>query len=210
MPSEHGAQDVNAKLPETIPSLAEKMEKGGYHTYAATSGVILLPGRGFRGFSVFRNVPLVGLIDNGEAFDYALDMLQEARPPYFLFVHTIMTHTCQYVPNVPTSIDGMLAALRNMPDEEKLKRYRARVALCDNRLLKFLDKLPKDACVIITSDHGEGFGEPCADGKSYYHGQKPTPDQTHVPLFVSGSAGIEDGLVSTIALYDFILRQEPR
>jgi len=61
----------------------------------------------------------------------------------------------------------------------------------DEEIGRFLEGLPEDDLVIITSDHGEEFGE---EGQFSHQSDKMIPILTHVPLIMLGG-GVAEGRV---------------
>lgn len=88
------------------------------------------------------------------------------------------------------------------------ERYRAAVARMDAKLAHFFERLVAsnlldDAMVIVTSDHGEGFGE----HGLFLHDASVFETHLHVPLWimVPGRApGRVEDVVSTRHLYDLV------
>ena len=84
-------------------------------------------------------------------------------------------------------------------------RYRAAVGLMDRKLEGFFAELADaglldDLCVVLTSDHGEGFGE----HGLYLHDASVFETHLHVPLWlmVPGCSATVDALVSTRHLFE--------
>ncbi len=93
---------------------------------------------------------------------------------------------------------------------EYVDRYDREIAFADRQLGRLLDHLDRTGAlehtlVIVTSDHGEAFGE---DGYFFAHGHSLGPEQTRVPLAMFG-AGVEPARfetpVSNIAVFATIL-----
>lgn len=96
-------------------------------------------------------------------------------------------------------------------DERGVRQYRQRydgeIAYLDSKLQALFDKLVtgdmlRDTLVIVTSDHGEAFGE---DEFYFAHGHSTSLDQLHVPLAFVG-AGVPAGAsrrrpVSNISIF---------
>ena len=70
-------------------------------------------------------------------------------------------------------------------DETKtaLQLYKEDIFEMDMALGPLLENIPEDTFLIITSDHGEEFGE---HGQYSHHSDKYIPELTHVPLIISG------------------------
>lgn len=94
---------------------------------------------------------------------------------------------------------------------EYVRRYDEEIAYLDHHLATLIDTLETsgrldDTLVVITSDHGEAFGE---DGFYFAHGHSLGPDQTRVPLGFVGP-GIAAGRVlstpvATLSIFSTIL-----
>jgi arylsulfatase A-like enzyme len=95
--------------------------------------------------------------------------------------------------------------------EQYIARYDDEIRFADNELGRLFDEL--DALelgdrllVVITSDHGEAFGE---NGFHFAHGHAVTPDQSHVPLAFVGPGisvgGVLETSVSTLDIHPTIL-----
>jgi arylsulfatase A-like enzyme len=91
-------------------------------------------------------------------------------------VHTQGVHSPYYSP----------CAWNVHRDEESSRRaaYLNLVEFVDAQLGRFLDRLPKDAVVIVTSDHGEALGE----AGEWGHGGDDTDVLYDVPLIIAGAS----------------------
>lgn len=85
-----------------------------------------------------------------------------------------------------------------------LRRYHRAIELMDTKLARFFDEaeplLGDDTLVILTSDHGEGFGE----HGLYLHDASLFETHLHVPLWIRhphGGTGAVDDVVSTRDLF---------
>jgi arylsulfatase A-like enzyme len=226
---EHGVEYKESFIPDDLVMIQERLKDIGYQTHAYTGSAFLSGEWGFdRGFDTFRENPWhpvdyeadefdaehvhlwdkseFVLIDDGIAFDRALDDLQRIcsqQSPVFLLVHTYMVHQywTAFVPDAAnkTHADAYRYFKENASIEQRRSLYADSVARCDAKLANFIERLqsqfPKPI-IFLTSDHGEGLGEVYDSHVSFYHTQPPYHVQTHVPLVVSGlGTGISDQLV---------------
>jgi hypothetical protein len=87
----------------------------------------------------------------------------------------------------------------------KLRRlYVENVREMDRAIGSFYDTLSEDVVLVVTSDHGEEFGE---HGHLSHHHNKYVPSLQHVPLILSnhGDRGISEESVSLSSLPQMIL-----
>jgi arylsulfatase A-like enzyme len=166
---------------------------------------------------------------NDEIFGM-LDRIAGTEPPFFLFVNYMDAH----VPvNPPPPFDTMYpgrddgfttddyyALLRAMVKGERevtgaerahlVSQYDGAIAWLDSQVGRFLDELRArglydDALVIVTSDHGEAFG----DRALLNHGVSVYQDQVGVPLLVKypgqTEGSVDDRLASSVDLLPTVL-----
>jgi arylsulfatase A-like enzyme len=142
---------------------------------------------------------------------------------YFLWTHLMDPH----IPYYPIKSSSGLSKLeiRNLNDkliesvhgnylptsqetEIAMKLYREDIREMDEQLGFFFESLSKDTLLIITSDHGEEFGE---YGQFSHHGNKHVPVLSHVPLIMKGpnikNIIIKD-YVSTLSITPTILEAQ--
>ncbi|MEM9798780.1 MAG: sulfatase [Planctomycetota bacterium] len=179
--SEHGAFDGDARLPSEAETVAEVMLDAGYDTAAFTeSGYVradLGLAQGFESFWAHDG-------DVAGTFAQAKEWIKERRRPYFAFVQTYKVHA-PYDPEgqprekLVRDYDGSLpreVRLSAVPAIRRGKRvapkdrkyisdlYDAEIRELDIELNMFLQSLDRagfldSTLVVITSDHGEEFGE---------------------------------------------------
>jgi arylsulfatase A-like enzyme len=160
-----------------------------------------------------------------------LESTSRARQPFFLFLNYMDAHT-PYVPPAPfdSRFAGRDAAfrwsgyrdlvdevsvrhVRPLGDRERrhlISQYDGAIAYLDDQLgglfttLKALG-LFENSLIIVTSDHGEAFGE----SSIVAHGVSVYQHQVHVPLIIkyphSSHGAVVDGLVSDVDLLPTIL-----
>ncbi len=196
-------------VPDTLPTLAQRLREAGYKTIGVVSNELLFRPAGFdRGFDQWLEIgrewlregaggqPQDGLLpgrgrpakDVNEAALAALPQ-KAADEKLFLYVHYLDVH------------DWFLSA----------RSYSAAVERFDSafgRLMAELDKrgFLDDAAVVFTSDHGEALGERHAiePGKRHFGNPSFTP-VLHVPLIVRPSGLVEDvGLIRTQDIFSLV------
>jgi arylsulfatase A-like enzyme len=207
----HGlGSDLDARLPAGLSPLAEILRRQGYVTGAITEGGYLDEqafGRGFGSFRVnaagTRDAP-AGRVEAGVA-DARAWLTRHADEPFFLFLHTYQPHA----PYTPPGA-GRDAALPGRNVQASRELYDREVRQTDQALAPLfatLDTLGlrKRTLVIVTSDHGEGFGE----HGHVLHGRQLHEEDLRVPLIwwapglipagrrISAVAGLAD-LVTTV------------
>jgi len=210
--AEYGAARPEDVLGET--TLAEHLRQRGWFTGAITGGGVLHPMFGFSaGFDFYeaRDVD-----DSPEVLaERATTWLEDnADKPFFLFLHTYQIHS-PYAPPEPhrgalwsggeTSMDpiGLLRSRGEglclpLPDDERRAMeglYDGEIRFTDEALIGPLVarlrelQLYDDTLLIVTSDHGEEFGE----HGCWSHGANVHRQVMHVPLVVKFPRGRHAG-----------------
>ncbi len=133
----------------------------------------------------------------------------EAKEPFFLWLHLIEPHfpyvlhdRYTYEPNQPTDFDKYNEYFGTEEDMQVLREnkvnlgekdierakalYDSEISYTDGYLGRFWEDLKKrglldKSMIIITSDHGEGFGE---HGMYFTHGYDVTEEITRVPMLI--------------------------
>jgi arylsulfatase A-like enzyme/Tfp pilus assembly protein PilF len=190
-PPEHGVRsNGHYRLPEGLPTLAERMREAGFGSAAFVSAFVLDRRFGLaRGFDHYDDRVGVQDLDEGVAsrpadqtVDAVLAWLEGAPERFFLWVHFYDPHAPYVAP------EAYQARQLGRP-------YDAEITFADaelGRLLAALDERfgPEGTVAIVTSDHGESLGE---------HGE-PTHAFTlyeatqRIPLLMAG-AGLPVGVV---------------
>ena len=112
--------------------------------------------------------------------------------PFFLYVQPVAPHTpylehpLAFLKNQPELVEGNLDVLRQL--------YAAEIQYTDSQIARLLADLEREglldgAYVVITSDHGEEFGE----HGGFEHGRGLYGEVVEVPLIIAGP-GIEPGI----------------
>lgn len=192
-PPSHGVRHNGMfALEEDVPVLAEQMRSAGFATAAFVAAVVLDPRYGLaRGFDTYdADVGFVRASKSDFSYaersadrvvDAALEWLESAPDEFFVWVHLYDPHA-DYSP--PPAFQLVV------PGDP----YGGEIAFADaqvGRLLKEVEaRWPRDrTLVVVTSDHGEAFGEHGEQTHSY-----GVYDATQrVPLILAG-AGVPSGV----------------
>ena len=142
----------------------------------------------------------------------ALAWLRDASAPFFLFIHFIDPHGPYRPPpgfrrrylggdEKVLSADD-IPAFQRLPGARTLAdyvgAYDGEIAYADASLATIVDQLRRRglydrALLIVTSDHGESFGE---DGYYFRHGKTLEESSTRIPLIVKPPGGRRSGVPS--------------
>lgn len=219
LPLRHGAIEGDVGFDEKTPRLPVAFREQGYATVGVVSSWFVSHKHGFSiGFDRFDDFGMNDEKDNfgpkqphaDQVFGKALELAAEVGPgkPVFAFVHVYDAH---YPYDAPSPWDRKFDRPRQRGDfryksydhylrnpvppeqlEHQIAQYDEEIAYTDDQLGRFLDAWTKhrDAIVVITSDHGEEFGE----RGSWGHAHTLWPEQLHVPLIIAGP-GIEPRVI---------------
>jgi len=168
-PPGHGVRHNEVfRLPDAIPTLAERLKQAGYATGAVVGSLVLDRRYGLaRGFD-FYDDRLGERLAGGAGWperradrvvDAALALLDSLGPHFFLWVHFYDPHLAYDPP------PGFASAFPTRP-------YAGEVAFADAQLGRLLQALRErfgetGLLVVATSDHGESFGEHGDETHSY-------------------------------------------
>ena len=148
-PAAHGVRALRgAALPESVPSVAEELARGGYRTWCSVTGPLLDSIGLFRGFQEadYRDVPRRSV--HSQWGEQAVAKVGELERPFFGLVHVWDVHTPR---KYPRSFDRRRHG-RNA--------YERSIAGIDTWLGR-MRAAAGDAIVVLTGDHGENlFLEP--------------------------------------------------
>jgi len=151
-PAAHGVRALRGSaLPETVPSVAEELAKGGYRTFCSVTGPLLDSIGLFRGFedADYRDVPRRSVHSPwGDEVAGRIGELAAGERPWFALVHVWDVHTPR---KYPRSFD------RRRHGRNAYERSLAGIDAWVGRMRAAAG----DALVILTGDHGENtFLEP--------------------------------------------------
>lgn len=202
---------IEYKINEVVPMVQEYLKRAGYFTIGVTDGGLLSKAYGFqKGFDIYD--------DQGNGIEKGTEKVinylkqNENKGPFFIFYHTYDIHSPYNPPPPYDKIFGDFKSNINPINEELLKyahtawkdlseedlkflkaRYDGSIRYVDENLLKFFQKLQeleffKNYFLILTSDHGEEFGE----HGGLLHRDFLYEELIHIPLIITGT-GISKG-----------------
>ncbi len=200
LPNKHKVELWRNVIPENLEMIQERFKKEGYQTAAFTGGCFISSHFGFnRGFENFLQltrwsdfVMKKAFFDEGESFDWMENYIKElnktrSEKPVFLFLHTYIVHEYPLIDGSKIDIGSNLSKTKEL--------YAMAVEKCDKELMDLLNAIQESPIsdnirILITSDHGEGFGEvynisPYASPHlSIGHGGIPNPSKVEIPLII--------------------------
>ena len=194
-PCAHGVGGIEDRLAPNVPTLAELLRANGYATAAFTEDALIAAASGFeRGFDVYhenRSDESAAPGFAGETFAAARAWLaqQTGDRPFFLFVHTYQVHDPYRPPR------GYVACFPGADESATLTAYEREVRYVDDVIADFLDDvdargLAERTIVVVTSDHGDAFGE-----HLWGHGYDLHDEVLLVPLLVRAPGLVPGGRV---------------
>lgn len=187
LPREHAVRGVLDRAAATVPMLAATLRRAGFLTAAVTEDGALLRSMGFdRGFHSYRERHGRG---GGRSARWTLgagaDWLRRRPPePFFLFLHTYETHE-PYDP--PAAYLRAVGSGPHAGADAPAERYDAEIRIADHALRRLRATLAEQgllerSILVVTSDHGEAFGE----HGEWRHGSMLFDEVMHVPLVLRG------------------------
>ena len=219
LPVTHQVTDDHLALDPSVRVLPEAMREAGYATGASVATLYVSRKFGFeRGFDFFDDHGIETEKENLRGEVVATDVIGEAvkwietleaGKPFFLFLHFYDVHY-HYDPPPPfdTKFDRAPAKtdrrfknyyrhkkkpLTAKQREHQIAQYDESIAYVDaqlGKLYRALEEAGRKQRWVVTSDHGEEFGE----RGSWGHAHTLYAEQLRVPLIVSGE-GLPSGQV---------------
>jgi len=171
------------RMPPATRTLPEWMASWGYRTYgfADNPNIDTAMGftRGFDHFTTWRNQGATRIHDEVLALK---DELLEGSRPYFLYLHFMDPHMPYERKDSGYDLESTVAPERYRED---MARYDSEILHVDTQIADLFRELglARDALVVITSDHGEEFG----DHGLGAHGAQLHNELLRVPLLFHGA-----------------------
>jgi choline-sulfatase len=193
-PQQHGlvrppdpARSQANRIPQGAETIARAMRRAGYRTFGVSDNALVSPALGFdEGFDVFEaSVGASAERVNKWIRDHRAEM--NASAPYFLYVHYMEPHE-PYLPHQPWyrvfSNDGAAPEAR---PRHFVAAYDSEIRALDDSLARLHRAMGWDegTILVVTSDHGEEFGDHGAGG----HAHSLYSELLHVPLVFHASDG---------------------
>lgn len=184
-PSVHGVLAPARKtLHPEIPTLAQSFASAGYNTAAFTENGMIVARAGFaRGFRSYREFKRARgddrAVTKGHVDRVVSDVLAwldtNAGDSFFIFAHTYEVHGPHDPPDEFRLFEDSwadTAAARSADLVEKRNLYAGEIRYTDREIGRLLDGLAErglaeSTIVVVTSDHGESFGEHGLTGHSH-------------------------------------------
>ncbi len=183
-PPRHGARTDTARIDATVPTIADAFRRAGFTTAAFVSTSTLDRRSGLdKGFDTYETTPASQIAARAAGWlEPTADRRGHRDQRFFLWVHL-------FAPHAPYGNPADVArAARPAAD-----RYDDDVSEADEqvgRLIAALGPHRNDTVIVVTSDHGEAFGE----HGELTHGLFVYDTTLRVPLIVNGPS-IERGRV---------------
>lgn len=204
---DHGAMDRTDRLPEERTTLAERLKAEGYETQAFVTNWGACGGEvGFgQGFEQYRNLRVSeGAYMRGEAVSERVGSWladrgrSSSEQPLFLYVHYLDPHTPYRSGGPPTP----------KSHSEAREAYDQELQYTDTHVAKLIRALGRalegPTYILLTSDHGEQFGEHGARG----HANFLYREVIHVPAILhtpDGHSGSVDASLEARDFYDLMV-----
>lgn len=223
LPSAHGVDWLHLQAPDDLVMLAERLRDAGYDTWGFSENVWI--SRGFNMAQGFERFRFRGVLKRGPAVETVLRRWLQRRSgakPLFLFVNVLDAHWPYKVrgddPFLPAGVSSEQARLvpqtaahylcSDEPRDAELAvlrgLYLGDVRAADSQLASVLQLLrsqglSENLITIVTSDHGEHFGEHGLFGHQF----SVRSELLHVPLVVHGAPGAQPARIDTpVSLVD--------
>ena len=212
-PFDHGAFN-GKPMRAGLVTLAEALRAHGYRTAAFTSATTtrsinsrldqgfdhyddsLVPWSSLFRLDEFQRLVLFQLlgvqqdsqVSGAVVSDRALAWLERGGAPFFVWLHYFDPHAPYGAPPPYRGrYDGRIRD--GKPEPRERERYAEDITFADAQLGRFVDALKRknlydDAVIIVTSDHGEGFGERHGRQQESRHGQHLYDTTQKVPLVI--------------------------
>ena len=211
-PFQHGIDDWNGVLPDSIDTLAEVLAREGYSTMCVVN-MMAMSGR-FKVLKGFEVVDEAGREERAarRTTDDALELISTAEEPFFLLLHYFDPHA-PYAPPIeyadlvrretdPDPISGKRGwgkqAGGRVPAKDRIDRllllYDGCIRFVDDNVGRLLADLEERGirdrtAIVVTADHGEEFYEHGVGG----HGANVYDYAIKVPLIIDLPGEFEGG-----------------
>jgi arylsulfatase A-like enzyme len=206
-PQRHAATTRSSSIAPNVPLIGDLARARGYHTAAFVTNVNVLAVWGFdRGFDTFVDVETTTGSDRADAVHGAVLEHLDAdgfREPFLLYLHLLDPHSpydapAPFADRFRRKGTGPLVAraVHSLGLEEVVAAYDQEIAFVDRHFGALMAELQRrgwydDALVVLTSDHGEGFGE----HGHYFHGNSLFEELVRVPLLIKLPGNAHAGTV---------------
>ena len=198
LPEQHGLLELGDRLAPGNRTLAEVLAGDGYETAAFVANAAVDGSLGFdQGFQVYRELRCDGAYVRADGLREAalgwLDARRDASAPLFLYLHFMDPHTPYESGDAP----GFWQPEHHRP------AYLRELTFLDTELARLLPALRRrlgaDTAVLVTSDHGEAFGE----HGGYGHGHALYRELLRIPAILDTGTGRGEHIGAPLEARDF-------
>jgi arylsulfatase A-like enzyme len=186
-------------IPDEAVTLPEILQRAGYRTFGVADNLNICAAEGFdQGFDAFQSYNYRGAAAvNAQVVDWTTEILQP-ESPYFLYVHYMDPHK-PYGHRQPWS--SQLGATGTAD----ISAYDSEIRHVDEHIRTLFETMgwKDNTIVVVTSDHGEEFG----DHGEFGHGHNLYDETLQVPLLVypASALGRNGGRVrESVSLIDLL------
>ncbi len=141
---------------------------------------------------------------------------EQLRRPYFLFINLMEAHE-PYTGKKETDLSGETSFLKKQPSDADVERWKVLYSKAATRAYSYaadiakaiIERYGKDQLIIVTSDHGQAFGEHGFVG----HGVFLYDEIVRVPMLafgIKGSKTVKKGFSSLVGIKNFVLEYAER
>ena len=206
---------IHQALPLAVDTLAERLHAAGYRTAALVDHPGIGPGLHYdQGFDVLvrlfheAGVSAWGVTDPSFVFEQVDRQFGSATSPFFLYLHLVYPHRPYVAPADYQQMFGpRFTRLGPKQRDGVINAYDAEIRFTDDLIGRIAGSLRQrrlwdETCVVILSDHGEGFWE---HGVAE-HGNSLFDELLHVPLILHPPAArglAPERVARPVSLVDF-------
>jgi hypothetical protein len=190
----YGKSPSRVELEQNVPTIAAVLSKSGYDSHAVVGDHVYRFPSMTRGFAkVVNAASRRGAVQTNKLAARFLEKRRPESKPFFLLAYYGDPHKPYGAPKNPFG-------------ESELDRYDAELLHVDRHLEKLIGGLQakpeiwNETIVVVSSDHGEEFGEHGRTG----HGTNCHEETMHVPLILRVPGLEERRIDSTVALVDIV------
>ena len=189
------------RIPEALETIPTFLQGQGYRTFGASANLNIDEEMGFaRGFDRFVMTDYSRGTDGEALLAALLDWREEIRgaDAFFLYVHLMDPHVPHHRREALLPKDAGPPPRLGIEDRDA---YDSEVRFTDDLLRRLFAELPLEgALVIVTSDHGQEFG----DHGDFGHGFQLYSELTHVPLLVRQPGGPTGRVAADVSTIDIL------
>jgi arylsulfatase A-like enzyme len=185
------------RIPGGLETMAEMLRKAGYRTYGVSDNFFVAASGGFdRGFDRFISFNYSAAPSVNRQVERWRKELQKGEGPYFLYLHYVDPHW-------PYNVRRPWYREKDAATPQNVRAYDSEIGFVDSHIRQLFEAFgwEKNALAIVTSDHGEEFGDHGGEGHRY----KLYQELLHVPLLVHEPRSVAAKRIGeTVSLVDIL------